>query len=97
MNIKALLKALLLRKFATCLLLLQLALTLGLVVNTVLISLDTSKKINDPLMFDVPNLLAIQLLPTSGEYKDQTFYDAITKQDLKKLTELDGVISAGTI
>lgn len=94
MNIKALLKALLLRKFASCLLLLQLALTLGLVVNTVLISLDTSKKINDPLMFDVPNLLAIQLLPTSGEYKDQTFYDAITKQDLKKLTELDGVISA---
>jgi len=93
MNIKALLKALLLRKFATCLLLLQLALTLGLVVNTILISLDTSKKINDPLMFDVQNLLAIELLPTSGEFKDQKFYQSITEQDLKMLKELGGVIS----
>jgi len=94
MNIKALLKALLLRKFSTSLLLLQLALTLGLVVNTILISLDTSKKINDPLMFDVDNLIAVRLLPTSGEFKKQSFYDAITRQDLKTLSQLDGVKSA---
>ncbi|SFC05917.1 FtsX-like permease family protein [Pseudoalteromonas denitrificans] len=93
MNIKALLKALKLRKFATTLLLLQLALTLGLVVNTVLLSLDASKKLNNPLRFDVDNLVVAQLLPTSGDYRETDYYHAITKKDLKKLTELDGVIS----
>ena len=45
MNIKALIKALLLRKFNTFLLILQLAITLGLIVNSTILSLDTANKL----------------------------------------------------
>ena len=67
MNFKALLKSMQLRKFATGLLLVQLALTLGLVVNTVILALDARAKLNNPLGFNVDNLIAVSLLPTSGE------------------------------
>jgi putative ABC transport system permease protein len=94
MNLKALLKSMLLRRFATSLLLLQLALTLGLVVNTVLLALDAREKLNNPLGFNVDNLIAVSLLPTSGAFRDTDYYLSIARQDIQKLTELDGVISA---
>ncbi|MCJ8273207.1 MAG: ABC transporter permease, partial [Psychrosphaera sp.] len=94
MNFKALLKSMQLRKFATGLLLVQLALTLGLVVNTVILALDAREKLNNPLGFNVDNLIAVSLLPTSGEYRDTDYYMSIARQDIQKLSELDGVISA---
>ncbi|NQY64305.1 MAG: FtsX-like permease family protein [Alteromonadaceae bacterium] len=94
MNLKALLKSMLLRKFATALLLVQLVLTLGLVVNTVLLTLDAREKLNNPLGFDIDNLIVAELLPTSGAYHDTSYYMSITHQDIRKLTALDGVISA---
>ncbi|NQZ11989.1 MAG: FtsX-like permease family protein [Algicola sp.] len=93
MNFKALLKSMQLRKFATGLLLVQLALTLGLVVNTVILALDARAKLNNPLGFNVDNLIAVSLLPTSGEYRDTDYYMSIARQDIQKLNSLDGVIS----
>ncbi|MBU2919703.1 FtsX-like permease family protein [Psychrosphaera sp. F3M07] len=94
MNIKALLKALRLRKFATGLLLLQLSLTIGLMVNTVILTNSAIEKLNKPLGFDVEQLISVDLLPTSGAYRDTNYYQSITKQDIAKITAMDGVISA---
>jgi len=94
MNIKALLKALRLRKFATTLLLLQLSLTIGLMVNTVILTVSSMEKLNNPFGFDVEQLIAVSLLPTSGSYNDPSYYRSIIEQDIAKITELEGVISA---
>ncbi|WP_299266362.1 FtsX-like permease family protein [uncultured Psychrosphaera sp.] len=94
MNIKALLKALRLRKFATGLLLLQLSLTIGLMVNTVILTNSAIEKLNSPFGFDVQQLISVDLLPTSGAYRDTDYYQSIIKQDIAKITAMDGVISA---
>lgn len=94
MNIKALLKALRLRKFATSLLLLQLSLTIGLMVNTVILTLTTAEKLKDPLGFDIEQLITVELLPTSGAYRDTDYFRSIAAQDMAKITAIDGVISA---
>jgi putative ABC transport system permease protein len=94
MNIKALLKALRLRKFATTLLILQLSLTIGLMVNTVILTNSAIEKLNKPLGFDVEQLISVELLPTSGAYRDTDYYQSITKQDIAKISAMDGVISA---
>ncbi len=94
LNIKAMIKTLLLRKFTTGLLLLQLSITLGLVVNTVLMSMETREKLNEPMDFDYKNLIAVRLLPTSGEFRDVPFYLETLKEDIRRLSAIDGVISA---
>ncbi|WP_159820948.1 FtsX-like permease family protein [Colwellia sp. 20A7] len=94
MNIKALLKALRLRKFATTLLILQLSLTIGLMVNTVILTASTIEKLNKPLGFDVEQLITVDLMPTSGAYRDTDYYQSITQQDIAKISAIDGVISA---
>ncbi|WP_435276332.1 FtsX-like permease family protein [Psychrobium sp. nBUS_13] len=93
MNIKALLKALRLRKFATALLLLQLSLTIGLMVNTVILTASAIEKLKRPLGFDVEQLITVELLPTSGAFRDTDYFRSIAKQDIAKITALDGVIS----
>lgn len=93
MNIKALLKALRLRKFATALLLLQLSLTIGLMVNTVILTASAIEKLKRPLGFDVEQLITVELLPTSGAFRDTDYYRSIAKQDIEKISQLDGVIS----
>jgi putative ABC transport system permease protein len=93
MNIKALLNAMALRKFATTLLLIQLALTLGLVVNTLLLALDTREKLNQPLGFNAQNLLIVSLKPTSAQFQDESYYLSVLQQDMAKLGALDGVNS----
>lgn len=93
MNIKALLKALRLRKFATALLLLQLSLTIGLMVNTVILTASAIEKLKRPLGFDVEQLITVELLPTSGAFRDTDYYRSIAKQDIEKISALDGVIS----
>lgn len=91
MNIKALLKSLLLRRFSTILLLLQLALTLGLIVNSVILALDTREKLLRPTGLALDNLLVVESRPTSSVFKDNAYYRSIIDQDLLKLGQLDGV------
>ena len=94
MNIKALLTSLRLRKFATTLLLLQLSLTIGLLVNTIILTTSSIEKLNKPLGFDVEQLIAVDLVPTSGAFRDTNYYRSITEQDIAKISAMDGVISA---
>ncbi|MBO1256057.1 FtsX-like permease family protein [Alteromonas sp. 5E99-2] len=94
MSIKALFKSLRLRKFATGLLLLQLSLTIGLMVNTVILTNSAIEKLNKPFMFDVDQLISVSLIPTSGAFRDNNYARSIIQQDIAKISELDGVISA---
>lgn len=91
MNIKALLKSLLLRKFTTGLLILQLSITLGLLINSVILALDTNNKLAQETGLDIENTLIISLRPTSGEYRNLDYYRSIVSEDLHQLSKLSGV------
>lgn len=93
MNIKALIKSLLLRKFTTGLLVLQLALTLGLIINSGILALDTKEKLSQQTGLDLDNTLIVEMLPTSGAYKDSDYYRSITLEDFAKIEAMPGVES----
>ena len=93
MNIKALFKSLLLRKFTTGLLILQLAITLGLLVNSVILAFDTNEKVSQATGIDNDNILIMSTHPTSGDYRDLDYYRSIATQDMAKLNEIPGVNS----
>ena len=91
MNINALLKSLLLRKFTTGLLILQLSITLALLVNSVILALDTRSSLARDTGMDNDNTLIVSLNPTSGSYRDLDYYRSIVAEDLVKLKALMGV------
>ena len=93
MNIKALLKSLLLRKFTTGLLVLQLAITLGLFVNSAILALDIQGKVSQSTGLDNENILIVSTHPTSGAYQDLDYFRSIASEDMVKLSELSGVNS----
>jgi len=97
MNIKALLKSLFLRKFTTGLLILQLAITLGLLVNSVILALDTGDKLAQDTGIDAENTLIISLQPTSGDYRDLDYFRSIVSQDLEALAQLPDVESVSLV
>jgi putative ABC transport system permease protein len=91
MNFKALLKSLLLRKFTTGLLILQLAITLGLLVNSAILAIDTQDKISQPTGLDNENILLVSTHPTSGSYRDLDYFRSIATEDLEKISQIPGV------
>ncbi|KGK01187.1 ABC transporter permease [Thalassotalea sp. ND16A] len=93
MNLKALLKSLLLRKFTTGLLVLQLAITLGLLVNSAILALDTREKTSISTGLEQDNILIVATHPTSGSYRDLDYHRAIATEDMVKLAQLPGVNS----
>ena len=93
MNIKALLKSLKLRKFNTGLLILQLALTVGLIVNSAILSMDTYSNLEVDTGMDNENILITAMNPTSGDFKDQDYARSIAHQDLAALRNIPGVKS----
>jgi putative ABC transport system permease protein len=93
LNIKGLIKSLLLRKFTTGLLILQLAITLGLLVNSAILAFDTREKMSQPTGLDDENILIVSTHPTSGSYRDLDYYRSIVNEDLAKLNQLPGVNS----
>ena len=97
MNIKALLKSLLLRKFTTGLLILQLAITLGLLINSAILALDTNEKLAQKTGLDAENILIVSLQPTSGNYRDLDYFRSIVSEDLQALYKLPGVESVSLV
>ncbi|WDE13191.1 ABC transporter permease [Thalassomonas haliotis] len=91
MNIKALVKSLLLRKFTSGLLIIQLAITLALVVNSVILALDTRENLSRDTGMDNENILLVSLHPTSGNYRDLDYYRSVVREDLSQLARLPGV------
>jgi len=97
MNIKALFKSLLLRKFTTGLLILQLAITLGLLVNSAILAFDAKEKVLQSTGLDIENILVVSTHPTSGNYRDLDYFRSISSEDMVKLRQLPGVNSVSVI
>jgi putative ABC transport system permease protein len=93
MNFRALLKSLILRKFTTGLLILQLAITLGLLVNSAILALDIQKKTSQSTGLDNENILLVSTHPTSGAYRDLDYFRSIATEDIAKLGQIPGVNS----
>ena len=93
MNLKALIKSLLLRRFTTGLLILQLAITLGLLVNSAILAFDTRANLARSTGLDLDNILIVSTHPTSGNYRDLDYYRSIATEDLAQLRLIPGVNS----
>lgn len=91
MNIKALIKALMQRRFLSFLLIIQLGLTLGLIVNSVILALDTREKLLEKTGLDLANILIVETIPTSSKFEDNDFYRSVIDEDLMRLGNLEGV------
>jgi len=94
MNFKALFKSLILRKFATGLLVLQLTLTLSLIVNSGILALDARDKLLQKTGMKQDNLLVVDFYPTAQAFADRDFYLSVMKQDIDAIKRLPGVINA---
>lgn len=97
MNIKALIKVILQRRFLSGLLLLQLGLTLGLIVNSVILALDTREKLLESTGLPLENLLVVESIPTAAKYENADFYRSIIDEDIMRLSQLDGVTSVAPL
>ncbi|KZN44550.1 FtsX-like permease family protein [Pseudoalteromonas luteoviolacea] len=91
MNLKALLKSMLLRKFATGLLIFQLVLTIGLACNSLLLSIEANEKLARDVGFDMENVLVFQVRPTSEAFLDANFFLSVIDEDMAALNKLDVV------
>lgn len=94
MNIKALFKSLILRKFATGLLVLQLTLTLSLIVNSGILALDARDKLIQKTGMKQDSLLVVDFYPTAQAFADRSFYLNVIKQDIEAIKKLPGVVNA---
>ena len=84
----------LLRKFSTALLIIQIALTVALIVNTQVLTNEAVKKIEEPLGFDAANLVMSIQKPTTQVFEDKDFATNIIKTDLNKLVSSSQVSNA---
>lgn len=91
MNIKALIKSLMQRRFATVLLVLQLALTLGLVVNSAIMAQDTAQQVSRDLGFAASDLLVTSIIPTGAKLNDEDLYRSVQQQDLDAIAHMPQV------
>lgn len=91
MSLSLLFKSLRRRKVATLLLLIQLAMTLALLSNSILLARQTQQQLSQPTGLDLQETLVVQLKPTS---KSLTTYPALgdlLERQLLAVRELPGV------
>lgn len=91
MSLQLLFKALLRRKVVTLLLLLQLALTLALLANSLLLASQTRDKLNEPTGLDLPHILQVQLKPTTKDLRAQPLLTDLLERQLAAVRTLSGV------
>lgn len=91
MSLHLLLKSLLRRKVVTLLLLVQLALTLALLVNSLLLAGQTRDKLNEPTGLDLPHILHVQLKPTTTDLRAQPLLGDLLERQLAAVRTLPGV------
>lgn len=91
MSLHLLLKSLLRRKVVTLLLLVQLALTLALLVNSLLLAGQTRDKLNEPTGLDLPHILQVQLKPTTTDLRSQPLLTDLLERQLATVRTLPGV------
>ena len=87
-------KVLFSRKVVTGLLLLQLAMTLALLLNSILLAKQTHQQLNQPTGLDVDNTLLVQLKPTMASLRVYPALEELLNRQLDAVQAMPGVIAA---
>lgn len=94
MSFKLLIKSLLRRKLVTALLLLQLAVTLALIVNSSLLALHAQELLNKPTGLDLDNTLVVELRPTLNALSEEPLLSDMAERQLAGVRLIPGVEAA---
>lgn len=94
MSFYLLCKVLFSRKVVTTLLLLQLAMTLALLLNSVLLAQQTHQQLNQPTGLDLQNILLVQLKPTTAPLRVYPALEELLNRQLSAVQAIPGVIAA---
>ena len=94
MSFYLLCKVLFSRKVVTTLLLLQLAMTLALLLNSVLLAQQTQQQLNQPTGLDLDNILLVQLKPTTAPLRVYPALEDLLNRQLSAVQAVPGVIAA---
>lgn len=91
MSLHLLIKSLLRRKVVTVLLLVQLAMTLALLMNSLLLANQTRAKLNEPTGLNLPQTLQVQLKPTTSELRTYPSLSDLLERQMAALRALPGI------
>ncbi|GAB57634.1 FtsX-like permease family protein [Rheinheimera nanhaiensis] len=94
MSFYLLIKGLLSRKVVTALLLLQLAMTLALLLNSILLAQQTHQQLNQPTGLDLNNIVLVQLKPTTASLRVYPALEELLNRQLAAVSALPGVVAA---
>ena len=94
MSFYLLIKGLLNRKVVTALLLLQLAMTLALLLNSILLAQQTHQQLNQPTGLDLDNIVLVQLKPTTASLRVYPALEELLNRQLAAVSALPGVVAA---
>ncbi|WP_419570464.1 ABC transporter permease [Rheinheimera sp.] len=94
MSVHLILKSLLRRKVVTALLLLQLAITLGLVVNSLLLAGAAKELVQQPTGLDLQQIQSVWVKPTSKRLREEPALSDLISRQLAAVRQIPGVEAA---
>lgn len=93
MSFKLLLKVLFSRKVVTSLLLVQLAMTLALLLNSVLLAQQTHQQLHQPTGLDLDDIIQVNLKPTSPSLRVYPALENLFERQMEAVRNINGVIA----
>jgi putative ABC transport system permease protein len=93
MSLHLMLKSLKRRKVVTGLLLVQLAMTLALLLNSVMLANQTHASLNEPTGLDLPHILQVKLKPTAPELRKYPALGDLLERQLAAVRAIPGVVA----
>jgi putative ABC transport system permease protein len=94
MSVHLIIKSLLRRKVVTALLLLQLAVTLGLVVNSLLLASAAKELVEQPTGLALEQILTVRVKPTSKAMRVEPALSEVINRQLAAVRQIPGVEAA---
>lgn len=94
MSVHLIIKSLLRRKVVTALLLLQLAVTLGLVVNSLLLASAAKELVEQPTGLALEQILTVRVKPTSKAMRVEPALSEVINRQLAAIRQIPGVEAA---
>jgi len=91
MSLHLLIKSLFRRKVVTVLLLVQLAMTLALLANSLLLASQTRDKLNEPTGLNLPQTLQVQLKPTTSDLRAYPLLSDLLERQMAAVRSIPGV------
>lgn len=93
MSIRLMIKVMLRRKVVTALLLLQLALTLALILNSIVLADQTYERLQEPTGLSLANTLVVQMKPTVSTLRRYPALGELLERQMAALRQIPGVVA----